>query len=215
MRQEGKKKQKVCLPVQKTSAQARIDAVTILHDDRLFPSEPTIRSIARRLYREVRDLPLLSPHGHTEARWFAENEPFPNPTTLLIVPDHYVFRMLYSQGIAMEDLGIGKKELDADEARKIWILFAKSYDLFRGTPTRMWLDYAFQEQFGLQERLSAANAEAYYDTISAKLASPAFRPRAGDHQPAAGSVDLPPGHPRFRMECPHCPHFSSRFGGRP
>jgi glucuronate isomerase len=164
--------------VQKTRAQAKIDAVTILHEDRLFPSEPTTRAIAHRLYREVRDLPIISPHGHTDARWFAENEPFPDPTTLFIVPDHYVFRMLYSQGIAMEDLGLGKKELGAGEAREIWMRFAKSYYLFRGTPTRMWLDYAFQEQFGLEERLCAANAEAYYDTISAKLATPAFRPRA-------------------------------------
>ena len=153
-------------------------AVTILHDDRLFPSEPTTRAIARRIYGAVRDLPIVSPHGHTDARWFAENEAFPNPTSLFIVPDHYVFRMLYSQGIALEDLGIGQKTLDEEQARRIWIRFAESYYLFRGTPTRMWLDHAFQEQFGLEDRLCGANAGDYYDTISAKLASPAFRPRA-------------------------------------
>ena len=155
-----------------------MNAVSILDEDRLFPSEPTIQAIARRLYGTVRHLPIVSPHGHTEARWFAENEPFPNPTSLFIVPDHYVFRMLYSQGIALEDLGIGQRELDDDEARRIWVRFAESYYLFRGTPTRMWLDFAFQELFGLKERLGAANAVAYYDTISAKLASPAFRPRS-------------------------------------
>jgi glucuronate isomerase len=155
-----------------------MDAVTILHDDRLFPFEPTTRAIARRLYVTVRDLPIVSPHGHTDARWFAENEAFPNPTSLFIVPDHYVFRMLYSQGIALEDLGIGQKTLDEEQARRIWIRFAESYYLFRGTPTRLWLDHAFQEQFGLQDRLCGANAGAYYDTISAKLASPDFRPRA-------------------------------------
>ncbi|MGC2400292.1 MAG: glucuronate isomerase [Acidobacteriaceae bacterium] len=155
-----------------------METVTTLHEDRLFPSESTSRAIARRLYQAVRNLPIVSPHGHTEARWFAENEPFPNPTSLFIIPDHYVFRMLYSQGIAMEDLGIGQKEIGGDEARRIWLRFAESYYLFRGTPTRMWLDYAFQELFGLEERLCAANAAHYYDTISAKLASPAFRPRA-------------------------------------
>ena len=153
-------------------------AVTILHEDRLFPSEPTTRAIARRLYATVRNLPLVSPHGHTEARWFAENEAFPNPTSLFIVPDHYVFRMLYSQGLALEDLGIGQPELTSDQARRIWKRFADSYYLFRATPTRMWLDYAFQELFGLTDRLCSANANAYYDTISEKLASPAFRPRA-------------------------------------
>ena len=153
-------------------------AVTILHEDRLFPPEPTTRAIARRLYATVRNLPLVSPHGHTEARWFAENEAFPNPTSLFIVPDHYVFRMLYSQGIALEDLGIGQPELTPDQARGIWQRFAASYYLFRATPTRMWLDYAFQELFGLTDRLCPANADAYYDTISEKLASAAFRPRA-------------------------------------
>ncbi len=155
-----------------------MDAVTILQDDRLFPAEPTVRAIARRLYGAVRNLPIVSPHGHTEARWFAENEAFPNPTSLFIVPDHYVFRMLYSQGIALEDLGIGQKNLEEEQARKIWIRFAESYYLFRGTPTRMWLDHAFQELFGFKERLSGKNAGEYYDAISAKLATPAFRPRA-------------------------------------
>ena len=137
-----------------------------------------MRAIARRLYGTVCNLPLLSPHGHTEARWFADNQPFPDPTTLFIVPDHYVFRMLYSQGIAMEDLGIGQKELEPNEAQRIWMRFAESYYLFRGTPTRLWLDFAFQELFGLEERLCASNAASYYETISAKLATPAFRPRA-------------------------------------
>ena len=153
-------------------------AVPILHEDRLFPPEPSTRAVARRLYSSVRNLPLVSPHGHTEARWFAENEAFPDPTSLFIVPDHYVFRMLYSQGIPLEELGIGQPELSAEQARRIWRRFAESYYLFRATPTRMWLDYAFQELFGLEERLSTANADQYYDTISEKLASPAFRPRA-------------------------------------
>jgi glucuronate isomerase len=164
--------------VQKAASQEKMDAVTILQEDRLFPSEPTIRAIARRLYGTVHKLPIVSPHGHTDARWFAENEPFPNPTSLFIIPDHYVFRMLYSQGTPLEDLGIGQKELGEDEARRIWTRFAESYYLFRGTPTRMWLDYAFENLFGLEERLCAANADTYYDTISAKLASPTFRPRA-------------------------------------
>ncbi len=164
--------------VQNIRSQARIDGVTILHEDRLFPAEPGTRAIARRLYATVRHLPIVSPHGHTEARWFAANQPFPDPASLLIVPDHYIFRMLYSQGIALEDLGIGQGPLSEEQARAIWRRFAASYYLFRGTPTRMWLDYAFQEQFGLVERLSSSNADHYYDTISEKLASSAFRPRA-------------------------------------
>ena len=148
----------------------------LLHPDRLFPADPCARRIARQLYAEIASLPLVSPHGHTQAGWFARNEPFPDPATLFVQPDHYVFRMLYSQGVSLDDLGIGKAKIE--DPRKVWRLFARHYYLFRGTPTRMWLDYSFQEEFGLSERLSEKNADHYYDVIAEKLQTPEFRPRA-------------------------------------
>lgn len=148
----------------------------MLHPDRLFPAEPAVRAIANRIYSTIKDLPIVSPHGHTEAAWFAENQPFPDPAMLFIQPDHYVFRMLYSQGIRLEELGIGERPIK--EPRGVWRLFAKNYYLFRGTPTRLWLDFAFQELFGLTTRLSEKNADEYYDAIQEKLATPEFRPRA-------------------------------------
>ena len=148
----------------------------LIHEDRLFPADPATRKIAKALYAQVRTLPIISPHGHTQASWFARNEPFPDPAKLFVQPDHYVFRMLYSQGISLEDLEIGQAELK--DARKVWRIFASHYYLFRGTPTRMWLDYAFQELFGLEERLSAKTADLYYDTIYAKLHTAEFLPRA-------------------------------------
>ncbi len=148
----------------------------LLHDDRLFPADPTTLNIARRLYATVRNLPIISPHGHTNAGWFASNEAFPDPAKLFIQPDHYVHRMLYSQGVRLEDLEIGKPVIE--DPRKVWHIFADHYYLFRGTPSRLWLDYAFQEQFGMTERLSPKTADLYFDTISEKLQTPAFRPRA-------------------------------------
>jgi glucuronate isomerase len=148
----------------------------LLHDDRLFPADPATRGIARRLYGEVRELPLISPHGHTQAGWFAKNEPFPDPAKLFVQPDHYIYRMLYSQGISLEDLEIGVEELK--NPRKVWRIFAENYYLFRGTPTRMWLDYSFHELFGLEERLSAATADLYFDVIAERLRTPEFLPRA-------------------------------------
>ena len=150
--------------------------MTLLHEDRLFPADPGTRAIARRLYAEIKSLPLVSPHGHTQAAWFAHNQPFPDPAKLFVQPDHYVYRMLYSQGVSMDDLEIGVPELK--NPRKVWRLFAEHYYLFRGTPTRIWLDYAFQELFGLTERLSAKTADHYYDTVSEKLRTPEFLPRA-------------------------------------
>ena len=148
----------------------------LLHDDRLFPADPTTLNIARRLYATVRNLPIISPHGHTNAGWFASNEAFPDPAKLFIQPDHYVHRMLYSQGVRLEDLEIGKPVIE--DPRKVWHILADHYYLFRGTPSRLWLDYAFQEQFGMTERLSPKTADLYFDTISEKLQTPAFRPRA-------------------------------------
>ena len=152
----------------------------LLDDDRLFPPDPTTRSVARRLYEAVRDLPIVSPHGHTDPRWYAENEPFPDPATLFVVPDHYVFRMLYSQGVPLEELGVPPREGEAPafEPRAVWRRFAEHYHLFRGTPTRMWLDHTFATLFGFTERLSAETADRYFDRIAEALATPAFRPRA-------------------------------------
>ncbi len=151
----------------------------MLDKNRLFPAESAARAVAVKLYDTVRDLPIISPHGHTDPQWFADNKPFPNPTALFIQPDHYIFRMLYSQGITLESLGIpqvdGKQSADP---REVWRIFAKNYYLFRGTPTRLWIDYAFSEQFGLKERLSPENADEYYEVIAKKLETPEFLPRA-------------------------------------
>src|SRR5580658_9966391 len=148
----------------------------LLDDDRLFPAEPSARKVARALYKQVRDLPIVSPHGHTQAAWFASNDPFPDPAALFVQPDHYVFRMLYSQGVSLDDLEIGQPKIR--EPRKVWHIFASHYYLFRGTPTRIWLDYAFQNLFGLKERLSEKTADHYYDAIQDKLKTPEFLPRA-------------------------------------
>ena len=152
----------------------------LLDENRLFPTDRTVRALARDLYEAIKDLPIISPHGHTDPRWFAENAAFPDPAQLLVTPDHYVFRMLHSQGIALEDLGVPRIDGGAIEqdSRKIWRLFAANYHLFRGTPSRIWVDHALQEVFGVDERLSAASADAIYDHIDTCLRTDAFRPRA-------------------------------------
>jgi len=152
----------------------------ILHPDRLFPPDEAVRTIARRLHDGVRGLPLISPHGHTDPAWFAENRPFADPAQLLIVPDHYLFRMLYSQGVPLEALGIARRDGGPVERdpRRIWRTFAEHYHLFRGTPSRLWLDWVFVEVFGLDKRLDAASADALYDAIDAALKEPDFLPRA-------------------------------------
>jgi glucuronate isomerase len=151
-----------------------------LNPDRLFPANPDARQIARRLYKEVKDLPIVSPHGHTDPAWFANDEAFPDPATLFIVPDHYVYRMLYSQGISMEALGIPRVDGTPVERdmRKVWRIFAENYHLFRGTPTRLWLDHVFVEVFGIDKRLGPDTADLYFDRIDAALKTPSYRPRA-------------------------------------
>ena len=151
----------------------------LLHPDRLLPADPTTRGIARSLYAAVRDLPIVSPHGHTDPAWFATDRPWSNATELLLSPDHYLFRMLYSQGIALDDLAVPRRDgtIVADP-RKAWGVFAANQHLFRGTPSRLWLDHVFGAVFGFDEALTAANADEYYDRIGALLATDAYRPRA-------------------------------------
>lgn len=148
----------------------------MLHPDRLFPADPATRAVARSLHDAVARLPIVSPHGHTDPQWWGENTPFANAAELLVIPDHYVTRMLVSQGVPFEALGIGANA--ETDPRAIWRRFAAHYHLFRGTPSRLWVDHALSEVFGLRERLTAANADAQYDAIAEKLADPAYRPRA-------------------------------------
>ena len=148
--------------------------------DRLFPLEARCRDLARALYDSVKDLPIVSPHGHCDPRWFAENAQFPDPAELFVIPDHYVFRMLASQGIPLTDLGVPRRDGGPTESdpRKIWRLFAANMHLFRATPSAMWLEHSFEHVFGLTEPLNAGSADEYYDHIDAALATPEFRPRA-------------------------------------
>jgi glucuronate isomerase len=151
-----------------------------LHPDRLFPADESARNIARRLHASIAELPIISPHGHTEPRWFAGDEAFTDPATLFVKPDHYIFRMLYSQGVPLESLGVparGDRAVETDN-RAIWQLFARHMPLFRGTPSRLWFEHAMEQVFGIEERLCEANADRLYDRISEALATPACRPRA-------------------------------------
>ena len=150
-----------------------------LHEDRLFPAEPGARAIARALYAQVSGLPIISPHGHTDPSWFADNANFTNATELLLTPDHYLFRMLYSQGVPLEKLGVPSKAgAPGADPREAWRLLAKNFHLFRGTPSWLWLNHVFKVVFGLEHRLDADTADASYDAINAKLATDAYKPRA-------------------------------------
>jgi glucuronate isomerase len=150
-----------------------------LHPDRLFPPDPGVRALARALYASVRKLPIISPHGHTDPSWFAGNEPFGNATELLLVPDHYLFRMLYSQGVSLNSLGVGSRRGPSDaDPREAWRVFASRFYLFHGTPSWLWLNHVFTEVFGIDVILEETTADRYFDEIGAALRTPAFRPRS-------------------------------------
>lgn len=151
-----------------------------MNENRFFDADPTIRNVASELYAGVKDLPLVCPHGHVEPRLLAENKPFPDPAELIIIPDHYIYRMFYSQGIKLESLGI--KSVDGMQVetdhRKIWQLFGDNFYLFSGTPTGAWLAHEFYEVFGIREKLNGESAMRIYDHIQSKLNTPEFLPRA-------------------------------------
>lgn len=151
-----------------------------LPEDRYFDPDPKQKEIALHLYRQVADKPLVCPHGHVDPRMFADPDyQFGTPADLLLIPDHYIFRMLYSQGIALESLGVPRAdggEVENDH-RKIWQTFADNFFLFRGTPTGMWLAHELSDVFGVTDKLNGANAQKVYDQIADCLTKPEFRPR--------------------------------------
>jgi glucuronate isomerase len=150
-----------------------------LHPQRFFPADSAVRAIASRIFERVEHLPIISPHGHVDPAWLASDAPFEDPVSVFLWPDHYVLRMLYSQGIGLNELGLEGGGLTVQtDRRTIWRTFASNYHLFRGTPSRIWLDHAFATVFGLDRLLSAETADLYFDAISLALADNAFRPRA-------------------------------------
>lgn len=151
-----------------------------LHPDRLFPESPQKRSIARRLHARVADLPIISPHGHTDPAWFSANENFSNAADLLLTPDHYLFRMLCSQGIDLDALGVPRADgsVKLNNPRAAWQLLGDHWYLFRGTPSRMWLDWVFVNVFGFSYSLTPENADEIFDSINEQLAGASFEPRA-------------------------------------
>jgi glucuronate isomerase len=149
------------------------------HPDRLLGSVQPVVEMAREMLDSVSHLPILSPHGHTDPAWFATNENFANATELFLAPDHYLYRMLYSQGISLDALGVGSLSGPSSaDPEAAWALFAQNYHLFRGTPSRQWMDHVFYEIFGFEELLSGDNHTDYYQVITKALAQDDFKPRA-------------------------------------
>jgi len=151
-----------------------------LHPDRLLPSDPQQRVLARRLYQAVSDLPILSPHGHVHPRLLLENNPFPDPASLFISPDHYVTRLLHADGVGLDELGVGVAEgaLSETAARRAWRLLCEHWSIFAGTPVRFWLESELAAIFGVDVQPSAKTADVIYDQVSARLGEEDYRPRA-------------------------------------
>ena len=149
-----------------------------LHPDRLLPADPTARAVARRLYEAVRELPIVSPHGHIDPVILRDDVPFKDPAQLFVTPDHYVTRLLHASGVPLTALGVGQGPLSDAAAREAWRLLCTSWSVFRGTPVRYWLESELSEIFDVTVRPSAATADAIYDHLAERLAQPAFRPRA-------------------------------------
>lgn len=148
------------------------------HPDRLFPAEAGLRAIARRLFAEVADLPVLSPHGHVEASLLLEDQPFSDPTSLLITPDHYLTRLLHADGVRLAELGVGRGVMDEADSRRVWQTLCNRWQILRGTPTRYWLEDELANIFGVTVRPSATTADAIYDQVGECLRLESHRPRA-------------------------------------
>ncbi|MBB2894619.1 glucuronate isomerase [Flexivirga oryzae] len=148
------------------------------HLDRLLPTSPEVRAIARELFAQVEHLPIVSPHGHVPAQWLSEDQPFGDPTSLLISPDHYLTRLLHSAGVPLETLGVGGHVLDEAGSRAAWRTFCDHWPVYRGTQVRYWIENELAGIFGITERPSADSADRIYDALCARLAEPAYRPRA-------------------------------------
>jgi glucuronate isomerase len=158
-------------------------SVPVLPPDRLLPADPAVRGIARSILERTSSLPILSPHGHVDPAGFAQDEPIRDPAVELVTKDHYVLRMLHSQGIPLEALGVEPVDASAAttqvaDGRTTWRTLGEHYHLFRATPSKLWLDHTLAEVVGVTEALGPDTADDIYDQLVATLATDEFRPRA-------------------------------------
>ncbi|MGH3309497.1 MAG: glucuronate isomerase [Streptomyces sp.] len=150
-----------------------------LHPDRLLPADPAVRSLASRFYEEIRHLPIVSAHGHIDPVLLADDVPFTDPASLLVTPDHYVTRLLHAHGVDLARLGLAHGDGgEQPSPREVWRLLCEHWWAFRGTPSRYWLEAELAEVFGVFTRPTPEAADALYDQLTDKLATPEFRPRA-------------------------------------
>jgi glucuronate isomerase len=151
------------------------------HSDRLFPADPVTRAIARELHASVHNAPLICPHGHTDPRWFADDATFADATSVFVTSDPYILRLLHGHGVPLERLGVARRDdpsVPVADPRQGWACFAAHYHLFRGTPSRLWLDAVFADIFGFERELTPDTADTFFDRIGEALVRPEFRPRA-------------------------------------
>ena len=147
-----------------------------LDPDRLFPTDPATRDIARGLYESVAQLPIISPHGHVAPSLLLDDEPFSDPADLFITYDHYVTRLLHAAGVDLATLGVGRS--GPSDPRETWRTFASHWHLYAGTASGYWLTHELSTLFDIDVEPSAETADAVYDQIAARLGDPAYRPRA-------------------------------------
>ena len=150
-----------------------------MKNDRHLTSNEKALPLAREIFAQMNKWPIISPHGHVAAELILENKQFSNPVELLIKPDHYLTRMLFSQGISYEKLDLPNKSavVKGISPQEIWRIFAKNWKLFRGTPSRIWFQEILSKFFEIDEILNEVNADAIYEKISIVLAQPEFRPQ--------------------------------------
>jgi glucuronate isomerase len=127
--------------------------------------------LARAIYGEMRKFPIISPHGHVDAAMILANQNFTDPVALLMAPDHYILRMLHSQGVKYEQLAENSPEEN-------WNLLAENWKFFRSTPSRIWFQEILATLFDVSEILAPENAVKIYSQISTKLQSVEFKPQA-------------------------------------
>lgn len=151
-----------------------------LHPERLLPADPHTREVALRLYAQVRDLPLVSAHGHVDPWLLADDRPFTDPAGLLVTPDHYVTRLLHAHGVDLGSLGLARAGDGGPPAspRAVWRLLCEHWWAFRGTSSRYWIETELADVFGVTVRPGPKTADILYDELTEKLATAPFRPRA-------------------------------------
>ena len=125
---------------------------------------------AKKIFAEVKDLPVIDAHNHADVKRIADNTPFSDPWELFAATDHYVWEVMRKRSVP-------EKFITGDaSAHDKFTALAEIFPDLAGNPVYEWihLDLKFLGMGNIL--LDSSTGETVWNELSKILAAPEAKP---------------------------------------